>query len=164
MKLILLVGLPGSGKSTYAAAQKLPVLSSDDTRALLLDDITNQSANRIVFAMLRRLLRARLELRRPVTCIDATNLTRAERRQYIRTAQLYGAAIEAVYFDVPLDVCKQRNLARERNVPDDIMDRMAARLRVPTLEEGFTRVEYVRATDAAPPTTPAPAATSTLPR
>lgn len=154
MRVILLVGLPGSGKSTYAAEQRLPVLSSDEMRRLLFDDITDQSGNRLVFSLLRRMLRMRLELRRSITCIDATSLTRNERRPYIRTAQMYGAEVEAVFFDVPIEVCKERNRARDRNVPEEIMDRMAGRLRAPSREEGFRRVVVVRATDAAPEAIP----------
>lgn len=158
-RVILLVGLPGSGKSTYAARHGLPVLSSDSIRGLLLDDVTDQSINRRIFAELRRLLRLRLELRRPVTCIDATNLTSAERRPYIRIAQMYGADAEAVFFDVPAAVCKRRNSGRSRVVPEDVLDRMAARLHRPALEEGFTRVTEANsapATDAAPEATPGP--------
>lgn len=142
-RLILLVGLPGSGKSTYAVAQSLPVLSSDETRRLLLDDATDQSENRKIFRMLRALLRQRLALRRPVTCIDATNLTPYERRPYVVTAQLYGARAEAVFFDVPLEVCLARNAERERNVPVDVLERMAQRLVPPRSEEGFAAITVV---------------------
>ena len=142
-KVILLVGLPGSGKSTYVAAKGWPVLSSDDTRRLLLDDMRDQTSNRSVFALLRRLLRLRLELGRPLTCVDATSLTPAERRPYIKTAQMYGADIEALFLDTPVEVCKQRNQARARIVPDEVMDRFAAKLRVPRLDEGFTNVTTI---------------------
>jgi predicted kinase len=158
-KVILLVGLPGSGKSTYAARHNFPVLSSDSIRKLLLDDVTDQSINRRIFIELRRLLRLRLELRRPVTCIDATNLTPAERRPYIKIAQMHDADAEAVFFDVPVEVCKRRNSGRPRVVPEDVLERMAARLRPPTLDEGFTRVTDARsapARDAAPEATPDP--------
>jgi predicted kinase len=142
-KVILLVGLPGSGKSTYATAQGWPILSSDDTRRLLLDDMRDQTANRSVFALLRRLLRMRLELGRALTCVDATSLTPAERRPYIKTAQMYGADVEALFLDTPVAICKQRNQARDRIVPDEVMDRFAAKLRAPRLEEGFTKITAV---------------------
>lgn len=139
-KVILLVGLPGSGKSTWAAGRKLPMLSSDLLRELLLDDVTDQSANGAVFRMLRRMLVARLELRRPVTCIDATNLTRRERRPYCVLAAMYGAEVEAIYFDIPGEVCRARNRARNRNVPEEAMDRLEAKLQPPAEAEGFTRI------------------------
>ncbi len=143
-KLILLVGLPGSGKSTYAAEQGWTVLSSDELRRVLLDDARDQTANRAVFALLRRVLRMRLELRRPVTCIDATNLTPYERRPYIKTAQLYDADIEAVYFDIPLAVCLERNRGRDRVVPPDVVDKMSKRLVAPEEAEGFSAIRVVR--------------------
>lgn len=143
-KVILLVGLPGSGKSTYATAQGWPILASDELRRVLLDDARDQTANRTVFVLLRHLLHMRLELRRPVTCIDATNLTPYERRPYIKIAQMHDAEVEAVYLDVPIEVCQQRNLGRDRVVPPDVVEKMSKRLQVPSIEEGFSAVRVLR--------------------
>jgi predicted kinase len=52
--------------------------------------------------------------------------------------------MEAVYFDVPLEVCRARNARRERRVPEAALERMAAKLAPPALEEGFARVTVVR--------------------
>ena len=144
-KVILLVGLPGSGKSTYATAQGWPILASDELRRVLLDDARDQTANRTVFVLLRRLLHMRLELRRPVNCIDATNLTPYERRPYIKIAQMHDAEVEAVYLDVPIEVCLQRNRGRDRVVPPDVVEKMSKRLQVPSVEEGFSAVRVLRA-------------------
>ena len=95
-RIVVLTGLPGSGKSTWAAGQPGTALSSDEIRRLLTDDVTNQQVHRRVFRILRQLLAQRLELRRPVTYIDATNLTPWERRPYIELAQLHDARAEAV--------------------------------------------------------------------
>lgn len=155
-RIILLIGLPGCGKSTYARRQRFPVLSSDELRQLLMDDATDQTINRRVFALLRRLLRLRLELKRPVTCIDATNLTVRERRPYVILGQMYDADVEAIFFDISAKVCKRRNRGRRRVVPEDVLDQMAGRLRPPTIEEGFQRITVVDATNAVRTTTQVP--------
>lgn len=143
-RVVVLIGLPGSGKSTWARSQGVAVLSTDELRFLLSDDPTNQGIHREVFATLRYLLRRRLEMRRSVSFIDATNTTTAERRGYIRIAQMYGAIPEAVFFDTPLEVCKERNRNRDRVVPEWAIDMLAARLAPPSLEEGFESVMVFR--------------------
>jgi predicted kinase len=140
MKIVVLVGLPGSGKSTYARES---ALSSDDIRKLISDDPANQGIHSRTFAVLRSLLRQRLELKRPVTYIDATNLTAYERRPYIKLGELYDCEVEAVFFDVPIEECQRRNRERHRVVPDDVIAEMALRLIRPSIEEGFSRVIVV---------------------
>lgn len=136
---MLLVGLPGSGKSTWALG-KAGLLSSDGLRELLADDPDNQNVHALVFRVLRDLLEHRLELGRPVTYVDATNLTPYERRPYIKLAELFDGEIEAVFFDVPVEECIRRNRGRGRVVPDDVIRKMAERLVAPDLKEGFSRV------------------------
>jgi predicted kinase len=143
-KIVIAVGLPGAGKSTYFAQLGVHTISSDAIRLQLSDDENNQSIHRQVFSTVRFLLRQRLALGRPVTYVDATSLTIKERRPYIRIAREYGCEIEALYFDVPLEICKARNAKRGRVVPDAAMDAMAAKLRRPTLAEGFSRLHEIR--------------------
>jgi predicted kinase len=143
-RIILTIGLPGSGKSTWLEERKIAALSSDALRRLLLDDEDDQSANRTIFMVLRLLLKKRLQLRRPVTYVDATHLSLWERKPYLHLAKLYGCDVEALWFDEPFEVCLERNAARERVVPLDIMHRMQQRLQAPTLEEGFSRIVILR--------------------
>ena len=147
-RIVLLVGLPGSGKSTWAQSKVTPgisgVLSSDAVRELLVDDANNQNIHARVFRVLRYVLKNRLELKRPVTYIDATNLTLKERRPYIKMADLLDAEIEAVFFDVPVEECIRRNRERGRVVPDDVILQMKERLVSPDLAEGFLRVSVIR--------------------
>jgi predicted kinase len=97
-----------------------------------------------------------LQLNRPITYIDATNLTRKERRAYIKLGDLHGCRVEAVFFDTPLEVCKERNRNRHRVVPDEAMDLLASKLQVPSLEEGFASIMRVSATDGGPLPTAGP--------
>jgi predicted kinase len=145
MKIIVLVGLPGSGKSTWLERRGGGGLSSDAIRGLLTDDEDNQTVNARVFETLRFLLRQRLAIGREATYIDATNLTRPERAPYIRVGAERGCDVEAVYFDTPLETCLERNAARRRVVPEEKLRAMARKLQPPCAEEGFTRVTVVSA-------------------
>lgn len=136
----MLVGLPGSGKSTWLAGLGVNALSSDEMRRLISDDPTNQNIHRRVFRLLRDLIKERLELGRPETYVDATHLTPWERRPYIRLGELYGCDVEAVFFDVPLEVCIARNELRGRVVPREVIELMAKKMVAPSTSEGFTRV------------------------
>src|SRR5450759_3482423 len=98
MRIVVLVGLPGSGKSTYLEQMGVRGLSSDGIRRLLADDETDQTIHVRVFQTLRYLLEQRLAIGRPVTYIDATNLTREERGPYLEIGRAWGCDVEAVYF------------------------------------------------------------------
>lgn len=119
-------------------------ISSDEIRRLLADDPRDQSIHSRVFATIRYLVRQRIAIGRSVTYVDATHLTRWERRPYIQLARRCGCKLEALYFDVPIEVCIRRNGKRDRLVPEQAIRDMAARLEPPTKQEGFTRVVRIR--------------------
>ena len=143
-RIVVLVGLPGSGKSTYLERSRVTPISSDLMRQLLADDATDQTIHGRVFNCMRYLLRHRLAIGRPVTYVDATHLTPEERKPYIDIARWYGCDAEALFFDVPVEVCMERNRGRARVVPEEAMQLMAAKLIQPSVDEGFSRVTVVR--------------------
>ena len=142
--VVLAIGLPGSGKSSWFKRHNITPLSSDLLRALLFDDPTEQRFQDLVFSNLRSMLKARLIARRPMNYLDATNLSPHERNGWIKLAKDYGYEVQAVFFDVPVEVCLERNQRRERKVPEDAMRRMAAKLKQPTFEEGFSKITIVK--------------------
>jgi predicted kinase len=142
--VVLTIGLPGSGKSSWFKRRGVTPLSSDLLRTLLFDNITEQKYQDLVFGTLRSLLRARLIARMPWNYVDATNLSPKERSGWIKMSREFGYEVHAVFFDVPIELCKERNLRRARVVPDDVMDRFAQKLRPPTFEEGFSKIIVVR--------------------
>jgi predicted kinase len=142
--VVLAIGLPGSGKSSWFKRNNISPLSSDLVRSLLFDDPNEQRFQDLVFSNLRSMLRARLIACRPMNYVDATNLTPHERSSWIKLAKDSGYEAQALYFDVPLDVCLERNQRRQRVVSEDIMRKMAAKLKAPTFDEGFSKITVVR--------------------
>jgi len=159
--VVLTIGLPGSGKTTWYKRRGVTPLSSDMLRSILFDDITEQRYQGLVFSTLRSLLRARLIAKMPWNYVDATNLSPHERKQWIKMAKSFGYEVQAVFFDVPLAVCMERNSKRDRQVTDEVMQKMAERLRPPSFKEGFDKITVVRVkgvAGAADPAVPEPVA------
>jgi len=142
--VVLAIGLPGSGKSSWFKRHNVVALSSDMVRSLLFDDVREQRFQDLVFSNLRSMLKARLIAKRPMNYVDATNLTPQERQHWIKLAKDYNYEVHAVFFDVPLEVCIERHQRRDRVVPEDVMRRMAAKLKPPAFPEGFAKITVVR--------------------
>jgi len=111
--LVTLVGVTGSGKSTFASRHFLPteIVSSDVCRGLVSDDENDQSATDDAFEVLHFIVGKRLHAGR-LTVVDATSVEVASRRSLIALATAHHTPAVAVVLDVPEDVCMERSAAR----------------------------------------------------
>lgn len=136
MKLYTMVGLPGSGKSTFTESHKeCVIVSTDAIREELLGSAECQENGRMIFNVaFQRIGKALAEGKDVI--FDATNVTRKARKSVFR----FDAEHIAVYMSTDCEECKRRNAKRDRKVPNEVIDRMASRLTVPTVEEGFKKV------------------------
>ncbi|MDR0916301.1 MAG: polynucleotide kinase-phosphatase [Oscillospiraceae bacterium] len=129
--LVALVGVSGSGKSTFAKARFKPteVLSSDFFRALVSDDENNQAVSAQAFDALYYVARKRLELGL-LTVIDATNVQAESRKEIIRLAKEQNIHAVAIVLDLPEQVCRERNAARsDRNYGAAVISKQSAQLK-----------------------------------
>lgn len=166
--LVVLVGAPGCGKSTFARERftETQIVSSDECRRLVSDDAADQAATREAFAVFYTLLRGRLTHAR-LTVADATNLAPRSREKLRQAAHSRRRPRIAIAFDVPLDVCLARQAMRARQVRPDVVERHHAEFQQALRDlphEGFARIYLVRPdADGAAPAEPPIAQPAGLP-
>ncbi len=139
-EVILMCGLPGTGKDTWIRANhpNLPVVSLDDLR-MDLDVGPTENQGRVVQAARER-AKALLRERRPFIW-NATSLT-GLRAQQIGLFEDYHARARVVYLETEWEENLRRNAGRPDAVPEDVIDRMLARLEPPERFEAQS-VEWI---------------------
>lgn len=138
---VLLSGLPGAGKDTFAARHLAgwPVISLDDIREQL--DVDPRDDQNPVAHAAREAARVHLRAGRSFVW-NATNLSRQLRAMLISLFLDYGARVRIVYLEAPPEILRRQNRERERPVPAAVLERMLARWEVPDLTEAH-QVDYV---------------------
>jgi predicted kinase len=149
MKVIVGVGVPGCGKTTYlkplAEELKLEYINPDDIRQEITGDATNHSEEVQVWDTVHSRLAESLKNNGAV--VDATYTKIKDRRQLLEICQQNGTTeIVAYWFNAPLETCIKRNSQRERAVPEKAIKKMYNRLKLnpPTQAEGFSEVVEIK--------------------
>lgn len=149
MSLVVLVGVSGSGKSTFASQKfaAFETLSSDYFRGLVSNDENDQAATGAAFDALRYIASKRLEAGL-LTVIDATNVQAEARAGFVRLAREHDVLPVAIVLDVPERVCIDRNAARtDRQFGANVIKRQQDQLRRSLKylsKEGFRKVHVLR--------------------
>lgn len=149
MQAFVLVGAPGSGKSTYVSRLLAQhpgsvVISGDNIREELYGDANIQGDyNRIHDRMVEMLG----EAVGSTVIMDSTHYRAAYRKSVIALLNSFGYTdIEAVVVNRPLEVCLKQNASRKRNVPEYVIEKMHNSLQASIRgidNEGFSSVQYV---------------------
>ena len=149
--MIILVGLPGSGKSTYARSimdpeGHLQYCSSDKVREELYGDENIQGDPNRVFRVLHNKVKNLLDRGYDVI-YDATNVTRKNRHSIIQEVKKYCDEIEAHIIWAPVGQCISRDRDRKRSVGEDVIRKFLYRWQSPFYDEGFTKIKVVHNTN-----------------
>ncbi|MBU2670074.1 polynucleotide kinase-phosphatase [Actinoplanes bogorensis] len=153
LSLVALVGISGSGKSTFARThfKSTQVLSSDFFRGLIADDENDLSASADAFDTLHYIAGKRLAAGR-LTVVDATNLQQHGRAELVRVAREHDVLPVAIVLDVPEPLAWERTQARpDRDFGRPVLTRMSRDLRrsIGSLaREGFRKVHVLRGVEA----------------
>lgn len=139
--LLMLVGLPGSGKSTYASRYEdmYSIHSFDAVRDELFGDENDQTDNTKVFSVLHKRIIDDLKVGKNVI-YDATNISWKRRKSFLSLLGKIDCYKEAVVIATPYEICLEQNESRERRVPEEVIEEMYRNFDIPFYNEGWDAV------------------------
>ena len=143
--LIVMVGLPGSGKSFISKQlaevnDDISIVSSDAIREEFYGDANDQSHNDKVFRIVNKRLKEGLVAEKKVI-LDATNISKKRRKALLRDLK-YPKSM-AIVMAVPEYICKKRDEERDRHVGSDVINKMIKNWCPPHYSEGFDFISIV---------------------
>lgn len=143
---IMMVGLPGSGKSTYAEKiaeeSNAIICSSDMIRKELYGDVNSQDKNVVVFLTLHRRIKEHLSNGRNVI-YDATNISSKRRRAFLKELERIVCIKKCVIMSTPFEECLEKNKQRDRVIPEDVICKMYKNWNTPYWFEGWNEIKIL---------------------
>ena len=145
-KLIMMVGLVGSGKSHYAKIiaekENATIVSSDKLRIELFGDVNNMDNNGEVFNTLHKRVKDLLKSGKSVV-IDATNLGYNKRIGFLEEVKKIKCCKECYLIATPYEKCLEQNSKRDRKVPEHVIKRMYESITIPQMFEGWDNIHII---------------------
>lgn len=154
--MVIVCGLPGAGKSTYARENFQDTghkrVNRNEIRRLLHSMITfgeswhadlfDERDEALVKHVERRIIEHLLH-EGEKTLIDNTSVTAASRNHYLKLAHAAGRTAGVIFLHVPVHTCLERNQDHEDHIPDRVVVNLFAAIELPTISEGFQKVLIV---------------------
>lgn len=143
-KFIMVVGLPGSGKSYFLEENfsNYNIHSSDKIRAELLSGESDQSNNSLVFETLHE--RVKNDLKNGISCCyDAVNQNSKRRKAFLQEIKNIPCYKECCIVATPFEFCIQNDLTRNRNVGKSVIEKFHRSFNIPTEREGWDSIKLV---------------------
>lgn len=141
---LMLVGLPASGKSTtskgLAKEYNATIFSSDALREEMFGNVNDQGHNQELFAELHRRIKDCLRSGKSAI-YDACNISYKRRMSFLAELKNISCEKICILMATPYEWCLERNAKRERQVPEDVIERMYRGFDVPWYYEGWDRIE-----------------------
>lgn len=144
--LVMMVGLPASGKSTYAKelAKKInaTIFSSDELRKEMFGDVNNQDNNSELFIELHKRIKDCLKSGSNAI-YDATNISSKRRRSFLQELNKIDCVKKCIIVATQPFQCLNNNMRRDRQIPEDVIVRMFKHWNTPYWFEGWDDIEIV---------------------
>ena len=147
-KLVMLVGISGSGKSTVAKnameanPDKVVVVSSDGIRGEMFGDENVQKDPHKVFNEVHKRVREALKEDK-IVYYDATNLNAKRRMNFLKTIEHLDAEKECIVVLSTPEECVERQSLRERRVPVSVINKQIKQFQCPYYYEGWDNIELL---------------------
>jgi len=138
----MLVGLPSSGKTSYAKKHlsHCKIHSSDDLRIELFGSVDVQDQNHILFKELHS--RVKKDLSKGFDVVyDATNISYKKRKAFLQEINYINCTKTCVLIATPYELCLRQNIKRDRTVMAEVIKRMYQNFTIPQYYEGWDKIE-----------------------